>query len=38
MVQDAVYELLREHTFKIEAIEQSETLKRIVDSVVEHRE
>jgi len=38
MVQDAVYELLRQHTFKIEAIERSEFLKKIVDSVVEHRE
>ena len=38
LVKDATYELRRQHKFKMEAIDESLRLKKILDSVVQHRE
>lgn len=38
LIKDACTELLREHTFKVEAIQQSESLKKVLDSIEEHRQ
>ena len=38
LVKDATYELVRQHTFKMEAIERSLAYKQVLDSEALHRE
>ena len=38
MMKDASYELLRQYSFKLEAIEKAQTLKLVLDSVATHKQ